>query len=511
MIPARTKVVHIDNPTRVGTTTGKVQKRGPFTYLEVEFEETGERTPIRAEYLKPYAETALSVEDRIKAKQFGNANDLRRLLTFEKLKGCLHDFLYSMDAARIEFHEYQFKPVLKFINSPTERLLIADEVGLGKTIESALIWLEMQARHGARRLLVICRNMLSHKWRSELREKFGVAAEVGSADNLLEALDDMRARPDGAGFAWICTYTGLRPFRTDLIKTEEEEASGSSRGKLFRELENWSSENPFFDLVIFDEAHYMRNPASATSKLGAAVSNATRAMLLVTATPVNNANTDLLTLLRLLDSDFFETESVFDSLLEENRPAVQAANSLSARPPRITDATHELEALLHSSFVGQSELLKQTISRLQALRESDVAGLLEAQEMVDQLNVLGSYISRTRRAQVKERKPIRSPLVLPVHFSRQEMGFYRAITTLVRRRVANAGAQFSAFHLMLPQQRTASCIPAVIEAMRNGQFGDPQEILAESLNLEDSGNGSVKNELQPGELATLLQYRLRGQ
>ena len=86
------------------------------------------------------------------------------------------------------------------------------------------------------------------------------------------------------------------------------------------------------------------------------------------------------------------------------------------------------------------------------------------------------------------------------------MGFYRAITTLVRQRVANAGAQFSAFHLMLPQQRTASCIPAVIEAMRNGQFGDPQEILAESLNLEDSGNESVKNELQPGELATLLQY-----
>jgi hypothetical protein len=46
---------------------------------------------------------------------------LRRLLTFEKLEGCLHDFLYSMDAARIEFHEYQFKPVLKFVNSSTEK------------------------------------------------------------------------------------------------------------------------------------------------------------------------------------------------------------------------------------------------------------------------------------------------------------------------------------------------------------------------------------------------------
>jgi hypothetical protein len=127
MIPAKTKVVHIDNPTRVGVTSGRVQKRGRFTYIEVQFEGTGERTPIREEYLQPYVDTASSVEDRIKAGQFGTADALRRLLTFEKLKGCLHNFLYSMDAARIEFHEYQFKPVLKFINSPTERLLIADE------------------------------------------------------------------------------------------------------------------------------------------------------------------------------------------------------------------------------------------------------------------------------------------------------------------------------------------------------------------------------------------------
>jgi len=43
-----------------------------------------------------------------------------------------------MEAAQIDFYPYQFKPVLKFINSPTQRLIIADEVGLGKTIESAL-------------------------------------------------------------------------------------------------------------------------------------------------------------------------------------------------------------------------------------------------------------------------------------------------------------------------------------------------------------------------------------
>ena len=101
-----------------------------------------------------------SLEEKIAAGQFGRPDDLRRRMTFEKLKGSLSEFIYSMDAAEIDFLEYQFKPVLKFVESPNERLLLADEVGLGKTIEAALIWLELQARRDARRLLVVCPKML---------------------------------------------------------------------------------------------------------------------------------------------------------------------------------------------------------------------------------------------------------------------------------------------------------------------------------------------------------------
>lgn len=496
-------MVHIDNPTRVGETTGRVQQRGPFTYIEVAFG-PHERTPIRAEYLQLYTESPSLVEDKIRHGQFGRTDDLRRLLTFEKLKGCLHDFLYSMDAARIEFHEYQFKPVLKFVNSPTERLLIADEVGLGKTIEAALIWLEMQARHDARRLLVVCPNMIAPKWRMELREKFGIPAEIGTAENLLNALSDLRRRSDGGGFAWICTYSGLRPFKRALVEEDENERDLSYRGKLMREFQEWSWDEPFFDLVIFDEAHYMRNPGSATSKLGSAVANTTRGMLLVTATPVNNTNNDLLTLLRLLDTDFFENESLFNALLDENRPAVQAANHLGARPPKISEALVALKLLSRSSFVGKSDLLKRTIEHVSKLMADDVKGLLEAQEYLEQLNVLGSYVSRTRRVQVKEKRPRRSPKILPVEFSKGEMDFYNAVTSRVRRRVELAGAQFSAFHLTLPQQRMASCIPAVIEAMRSGDFGDAQEILTESFNIEVGEDSEGYDE--PPNFRTLLSY-----
>lgn len=57
------------------------------------------------------------------------------------------------------------KPVLPFLESPSRGLLIADEVGLGKTIEAGLIWIELRARVHARRLLVMCPKMLCNKWR----------------------------------------------------------------------------------------------------------------------------------------------------------------------------------------------------------------------------------------------------------------------------------------------------------------------------------------------------------
>ncbi len=500
-----TKVTHIDDPSRVGEVTGRTQQRGPFTYIEVRFP-PHELKPIRAEFLQEYRDGETSMEEGIRAGKWGKGEDLRRLLTFEKLKGCLHDFLYSMDAARIDFHEYQFKPVLKFINSPTERLLLADEVGLGKTIEAALIWLEMQARHDARRLLVVCPNMLAQKWRRELRDKFGVAAEVGNAEKLLDALGDFRRRSDSNGFAWICTYSGLRPFRTDLAEDGEERIKRTTRGEFFHQCETWNADEPFFDLAIFDEAHYMRNAASLTSRLGAAISAASRATLLVSATPVNNSNTDLLTLLRLLDPDFFESQPLFDSLLAENRPAVQAANHLGAAPPRLADALNCLNDLVHSSFVGKSPLLPCAKELVASADPKNPRSLLDALQVVDQLNVLGSYVARTRRVQVKEKRPKRTPVIWPVTFCDEEMQFYQAVTTMVRRRIANASEGFSAFHLTLPQQRMASCIPAVIEAVREGTFGSAQEILSESFDSEDQ-DGDEEETLQvDAEVKKLMRF-----
>lgn len=422
------------------------------------------------------------MEEFVRRGLYGRADDLRRLLTFEKLKGTLHDFLYSMESAKIEFLEYQFKPVLAFLNSPTERLLLADEVGLGKTIEAALIWLELQARRDARRLLVVCPKMLARKWRLELREKFSIQAEIGGVEQLRQAVDDVRREGTASAFAWICTYSGLRPSRRDVEHLDDPEESGlSERGQLCRAFQEWDRNYPLFDLAIFDEAHYMRNAATATFQLGCAIANAANALLLISATPVNNAGTDLFTLLRLLDPDFFSNEAIVNRLLEENRPALQALHALNRFDKQA--AAEALARLRNSPFVGRSELLQEAIRQLHTWQPGDHAGILTVLEAVERLNIVSRYISRTRRVQVKERRPIRAPLVLSIQFNEPEMRFYRAVTQMVRSRAQNSGAAFPAFCVIQPQLQTASCIPAMAEAFRKGDLGDPAELLHEAIGL----------------------------
>lgn len=74
----------------------------------------------------------------------------------------------------IEIEDYQLDPLLRAINMPRANLLIADDVGLGKTIETGLILLEFIIRHRAKKMLIVCPPVLQEKWQEEMQEKFGL-------------------------------------------------------------------------------------------------------------------------------------------------------------------------------------------------------------------------------------------------------------------------------------------------------------------------------------------------
>jgi hypothetical protein len=93
----------------------------------------------------------------------------RARLTAARLAHPLVDNLYALHAARIQCIPFQFKPLLRFLRADRPRLLIADEVGVGKTIEAGLILKELAARQPLGNVLIVCPKALVGKWRAEMR------------------------------------------------------------------------------------------------------------------------------------------------------------------------------------------------------------------------------------------------------------------------------------------------------------------------------------------------------
>ena len=249
MIAENTPVRLKHNPDDVGLTTGKVRGAGEGrTEIEVRFAKRG-RLWCPESQIESIADSP-SVEEDIKNGRFTGPDALRRSLIHIRLSGKLEDLIYSLEATDTEFHAYQFKPVVKIINSPSNGLLIADEVGLGKTIEAGLIWTELVARLDAKNLLVVCPKSLVDKWQNELRSKFFVRAEIFGPQQLLDLLDD-RSRQNH-GNAIICSRDSLRPDRG--WDDEDADYEGNSNRIIQRDLAKRLQEleggSPIFDLSL---------------------------------------------------------------------------------------------------------------------------------------------------------------------------------------------------------------------------------------------------------------------
>ncbi len=505
-------VVDRNNPAQPGQFTGTWRMAGPHIMVQLSYPSGGVSFRPLAYLERMQTSAHRNINERLLDEHFGRVRDVQRLITYEKLRGTLHEVIYSMEAAQIDFYPYQFKPVLKFINSPTERLIIADEVGLGKTIESALIWMELQARRQAERLLVICPKSLAEKWEEELRGKFLLDARIVGFSELQKEIRELKKMGPGRPFAFIATYSGLRPPKAELRLLDEPpdvEPSGVPKTQFLRDIRHWALGYEPFDLVVFDEAHYMRNPATTTFHLGESFSSSAGAVLCVSATPVNNSNTDLHSLLRLIDESFFETQGMFEELLEANRPAVLAGNALARTPldrPLLETAA---EGMGSSRFISESPLFQQFLEKLERLDPSDKAQLAKCQDLAEKLNLLGSYVNRTRRVQVKENRPMRDPLVLTVEYSTEEMQLYKTILDIVRRRCIIDGSPFHVFQVITLQLRSASCLPVMAQEVRAGRFGNPEDLYTEAIGeqvVDDLFDENFEEELGGSEITQLLAY-----
>ncbi len=193
----------------------------------------------------------------------------------EKLAGALFD-------AQVDLNPHQVEAALFAFKSPLSKgAILADEVGLGKTIEAGLV-LSQKWTEGKRRIIVICPANLRKQWSQEMADKFFLPSHI------LESADYNRQRRSGVRNPFeqpaliICSFQFAARQSADLMVTK-------------------------WDLVVIDEAHRLRNVYRTDNKIGRALkralSNAPK--ILLTATPLQNSLMELYGLVSLIDDHAF--------------------------------------------------------------------------------------------------------------------------------------------------------------------------------------------------------------
>ncbi len=443
-------VNHIFNPGIRGITTGKTRDDDGELSVLIQIG-INEKKWYAFEDLELTEATGDDIEDLLRGSRFGNKNDLARILTFHKINSRLSNIFYSMQASRTDFYAHQFKPVYKFIESLNGRILIADEVGLGKTIEAGLIWQEIKARKAdAKRLLVVCPPMLREKWKAELRTRFDTRAEIYDARGIISLLEDFRREGQSFQCAAVCSLSSIRQDSVQDVLEEFENAS------------------LHFDLVVIDESHHLRNISTKSHKVGKILSDLTESLVLLSATPIQLKDEDLFRQLNILDAEEFNDLSLLQKRLVENEPVIRAQSYLRQHPPDVSKAVEQIGLLRNYDWFRQSELLKMVERQLLSLSADDRQGLIEAGRRLEKLNLFSSAISRTRKREVQENRVLREARSLKLRFTPEEMEFYNSVTEAVQDRLASfSGNTVAGFGLMMPQRMMASSIPAMVEHYRS--------------------------------------------
>ena len=210
----------------------------------------------------------------------------------------------------METKPHQVDAALFALQSPLSKgVILADEVGLGKTIEASMVIAQHWAER-RRRILLIVPASLRKQWQQELREKFSLPSTILDARTYRDAEKAGRLLPFDVNETIILVSYEFAARRSDEIKRIP------------------------WDLVIFDEAHRLRNvykkAGSARAKnLKDALSE--RFKILLTATPLQNSLMELYGLVSIVDSQFFGDETTFKTMYGGSRPDILTLNSLNTR------------------------------------------------------------------------------------------------------------------------------------------------------------------------------------
>jgi ATP-dependent helicase HepA len=363
-----------------------------------------------------FYESQIQTEDRKdQDTMFLHCNKFHSYLTALQILYPGLSTLYSLNAARVDFIPYQFRPVLRFIRSDRPRLLIADGVGVGKTIEAGLILRELQARRDVRSILIICPRPLvtERKWEIEMK-RFEERFTHLNGDTLRYCINEMDL--DGG---WPEQYQRIIVPYTLF---DEVLLYGSKPGKKHKIRKGLLDLDPppRFDLVIVDEAHHIRNQDTFSHRAVRFFCDHAEAVVFLTATPIQLGNHDLFVLLNTLRPDLIIDQESFQHMAEPNPFINQAVTLARMQEPNWT--ARAAEALDEAAETSWGCAILSHNPEFNRIRSRIKEGSLLSEERIQIINDLESLhtfsglINRTNRRDIGE-FTIRKPETVIVEFT----------------------------------------------------------------------------------------------
>lgn len=345
---------------------------------------------------------------------------------------------------------HQFKPMGAFYeairNPGLKGILIADEVGLGKTIEAGLIFKEMEVRQPAMRVLVVCPASLKQNWIAEWKTRFN--------SKLREYKDKTEFETDFSDlslpFQGVVSYN----FIANL-----DQATMSHK----------------INLLILDESHELRNSNTSKHKNTEALSNIAEYILLLSATPLNLKTSDLSNQLKFIApfSGYADDPTQLEIALTEGEPLVKLRDRLLNRNK------FDLPTLIRehvSLFIEEKVLDQATCDFLCQDGKLDKSTVIQVLRKLEAAHPLALLVSRTRKKDTDLPEIARDASAVRVTMTASESNLYHSIVNWAHDSIKGTNFKYSIYEKML-----ASSIPSTVKYLI-----DKNRILAvEAEELDD--------------------------
>lgn len=382
--------------------------------------------------------------DLLKHGYFADFRNFSRMNTSFKIKNTSNNTISSLKASKTIFKPYQYKPLLKFLNSDNRRILIADEVGLGKTIEAGHIMLELLGRKELDRVLVVCTKSIKIKWSNELKNRFNLNFKI--YQRVTDLIDDLKL--NRRLIRGIINYDLLRESRRK--KSTKVKGKEITEKKVKNELLTYIEEEGInFDLIICDESHRLRNKTSYYRGMTPLLHDS-RAVIFMTATPVMIGIENLFNQLCVLNPHLYNIEEfqLFTSDIELNKPFIKALQQLNNNYPLSKVGEELVSAVVNTTYTyGENQyytesktvgeifkddtLFSQTMKKLNSSNDS-IETRVNLQSDLTSFNTLNSIFTRTKKRDVTTdwTSAEREATLIPTMLTLEEKGIINELDEL---------------------------------------------------------------------------------